>query len=124
MSLVTLFRGAPLDVEDLFLRERAVDLALLNVYAIDGFDHAIPLPDGFADVLITSHALGWRLEAELREFERVVRPGGSIVHCPGTSEASPEEATHATLVSPRWGYACARYREADGWKRKYWKQVP
>lgn len=78
--------------------------------------------DNFADILITCHALDWTLEDELAEFERVVRPGGHIIHCPGTAECAAEEDTHWTLVSAKWGYAHARYQEADGWKRKYWKE--
>jgi ubiquinone/menaquinone biosynthesis C-methylase UbiE len=104
-----------------FIREKAAKAGLSNLFVIDGFLHAIPLPDGFADVLITSHALGWRLGAELREFERVVKEGGFIIHCPGTAEIASEEDQHKRLVA--WGYEFSRYREADGWKRKYWKQI-
>jgi SAM-dependent methyltransferase len=106
-----------------FIRERAAGEGLHNLYVVDGFSHAIPLPDSFADVLITSHALGWRLEDELLEFERVVRGGGHIIHCPGTAEIESEEAQHRRLTSEDWGYQFSRYQEADGPKRKYWKQM-
>jgi len=105
-----------------FIRERAYDIGLANVFIVDGFLHAIPLPDDSVDVLITSHALGWRLEEELREFERVVKGGGSIIHCPGTAENASGEELHSRLISSDWGYEFARYEEADGWKRKYWKR--
>ena len=106
-----------------FIREKALKTRLSNVFAIDGFLHNIPLPDGFADVLITSHALGWQLEDELREFERVTKKGGFIIHCPGTAEEASDEYKHSRLVSSDWQYEFSRYREADGWKRKYWKQL-
>jgi len=106
-----------------FIRDKAADLGLYNVFVVDGFLHAIPLPDEFADVLITSHALGWRLKDELREFERVVKKGGFVIHCPGTAEKSSEEEQHSYLISPACCYEFSRYREADGWKRKYWKQL-
>ncbi|MGD2175426.1 MAG: methyltransferase domain-containing protein [Candidatus Brocadiaceae bacterium] len=106
-----------------FIAEQAEGLRLGNVFVMDGFLHAIPLPSDFADVLITSHALGWHLEDELTEFERVVGAGGHIIHCPGTADRPSDGATHDLLVSPRWGYDWARYDEADGPKRKYWKQV-
>jgi SAM-dependent methyltransferase len=107
-----------------FIREKALKSGLSNVFVIDGFLHAIPLPDGFADVLITSHALSWQLEDELIEFERVVKKGGFIIHCPGTAEATAEEEDdHYRLISPDWQYEFSRYRESDGWKRKYWKQL-
>lgn len=104
-----------------FIRDKAVEAGVCNVFVIDGFLHAIPLPDNFADVLITSHALGWHLENELWEFERVVKKGGFIIHCPGTAE-NAEEEQHSLLISSEWGYAFSRYKEADGWKRKYWKR--
>jgi ubiquinone/menaquinone biosynthesis C-methylase UbiE len=106
-----------------FIRDRADKVGLDNLFVVDGFLRAIPLPDDFAQVLITSHALGWDLEEELAELERVVRPGGHIIHCPGTAEIPGEEAQHRHLISPAWGYRSSRYREADGWKRKYWKQL-
>ncbi len=106
-----------------FIREKASKASLSNVFVIDGFLHAIPLPDGFADVLITSHALGWQLEDELGEFERMVKKGGFIIHCPGTAEVAAEEDQHSRLVSPDWRYEFLKYRESDGWKRKYWKQL-
>ncbi len=106
-----------------FVRERAAEAGLNNLFAIDGFLHAIPLPDDHVDVLITSHALGWCLEDELREFQRVVKMGGYIIHCPGTADNAAGEETHSQLISPDWGYEFSRYWEADGWKRKYWKQL-
>lgn len=105
-----------------FVREKAIQAGLDSLFVVDGFLHAIPLPDSFADILITSHALGWTLEDELAEFERVVRRGGHIIHCPGTAECGAEEGMHRRLVSAEWGYTHGRYREADGWKRKYWKE--
>jgi ubiquinone/menaquinone biosynthesis C-methylase UbiE len=106
-----------------FIRDKASRRELDNLFVVDGFLHAIPFPDGFADVLITSHALGWRLEDELAEFERVVKAGGTILHCPGTAEIEAEEPTHQRLISPEWGYSVSRFMEADGRKRKYWKRL-
>lgn len=106
-----------------FMREKATRQGQDNVYVIDGFLHAIPLPDDFADVLITSHALGWQLEDELREFERVVKTDGWVIHCPGTADGPHEDETHNFLISADWAYAFARYKQPDGWKRKYWRQL-
>lgn len=106
-----------------YIREKSSIAGLDNLYAVDGFLDQLPFPDDYADVLITSHALGWRLEHELLEFERVVMPGGFVIHCPGTAETDSEEGQHQSLLSPPWDYSWARYQEADGWKRKYWKAV-
>ena len=105
-----------------YMRDRAQRLGLENVYAVDGFLHRLPFPDGFADVLVTSHALGWHPDEELAEFERLVRPGGMIMHCPGTVvDGNP--SLHERLVSPPWGYDWATYKAPDAKKRKYWKQT-
>jgi len=105
-----------------FIRDMRSILGANNVFVMDGFLHDMPFPNQFADVIITSHALGWSLEAELTEMERVIKTGGFIIHCPGTAEGVEEEI-HARLISPDWKYRYARYQEPDGWKRKYWKQL-
>jgi hypothetical protein len=62
-----------------------------------------------------------RLEVgEMARFERVVHKAGSIIHCPGTADMDAQAAQHDRLLY--WGYAFSRYKEADGWKRKYWKR--
>ena len=104
-----------------FIKEKADKVKLNNIYVIDGFLHSIPLPDNFIDVLITSHALGWQLRDELMEFERVVENGGYIIHCPGTVDDPSEEEIHNELLKNN--YSFDKYKEADGWKRKYWKKV-
>lgn len=123
----TVFAVEPVARLRQFTREKAAQQGLCNVHVLDDLGHAIPLPDGFADVVITSHALGLRLEEELEEFERVAMTGGYIIHCPGTAETphdKSENEQHERLVSLEWGYEFSRYREADGWKRKYWKHLP
>ncbi|RAO99559.1 hypothetical protein PW5551_03540 [Petrotoga sp. 9PW.55.5.1] len=104
-----------------FIKEKAKKLKTDNVYVIDGFLHSIPLPDNFIDVLITSHALGWQLKDELMEFERVVKNEGYIIHCPATVDNPSDQSTHNELL--KYSYSFDKYKEADGWKRKYWKKV-
>ena len=106
-----------------FIRDKAQIMKFDNIFVLDGTLHSIPLPDNFAEVFITSHALGWYLEEELPEFERVVKSGGTIIHCPGTAASAGDDATHIALTSPEWGYQVSEYPEPDGTKRKYWKQV-
>ena len=105
-----------------FIRDKAKRKGLSNLYVVDGFIHALPFPDSFADVLVTSHALGWKLHQELAEFERVVRSPGFIIHCPGTAIGA-EKDQHNALIAAPWSYEFLEYNEADGRKRKYWKRV-
>jgi len=108
-----------------YIRDRIQQKGITNLYVVDGFLHSLPFPTASADVIITSHALGWQLENSLREFERVAKPGGAIVHCPGSSESGLEEAKHNTLIAEPWKYEYARFEEPDapsgGLVRKYWK---
>jgi SAM-dependent methyltransferase len=107
-----------------FIREKArTRPEWSNVYAVDGFLHELPFPDSFAHVLITSHALGWKLEEELPEMERVVKRGGCILHCPGSSANDSSGGVHETLLAEPWYYEHSIYEESDGKKRKYWKKV-
>jgi SAM-dependent methyltransferase len=106
-----------------YIKDKAYRIGVENLFVVDGFLHSLPFPNGAVDVLITSHALGWRLEEELSEFERIVKSSGFVIHCPGTAEISREEETHQRLISSDWGYDYSRYKEADGWVRKYWKRI-
>lgn len=115
------FAMEPVTILRQFIKDKAKKLKTDNVYVIDGFLHSIPLPDSFIDVLITSHALGWQLRDELMEFERVVKNEGYIIHCPGTADDPSEEERHNELLKN--SYSFDKYKEADGWKRKYWKKV-
>lgn len=105
-----------------FIRQKAASSGVSNLYVVDGFLDQLPFPDSFADVLITSHALGWRLEQELKEFERVVKEGGTIIHCPGSAVKDTSGNIHDVMISSEWGYRDSVYDEANGKKRKYWKR--
>ena len=101
-----------------FMRERIKNEGINNVYVIDGLLSDIPLPDKFVDVLATCQAFGWSLLDELREIERVLRPGGIAIHFSGMSvdESGP---IHPVITSDKWGYKCKQYRNQGAWHRKY-----
>ena len=103
-----------------YLQEKARRAGFKQVYAVDGLITAIPFADGFADITLTGHVYGDQPEAECQELERVTRPGGMVILCPGNSDRDNHE--HQVLVER--GYAWARFEEPrDGWKRKYWKRL-
>ena len=52
-----------------YIRTKAHKKKISNLYVIDGFLHQIPLPTNYADILITSNAIGWTLEDELTEIQ-------------------------------------------------------
>ena len=103
-----------------FLKAKARSQGLKNVFPVDGLITDIPLPDEFADITMGGHVFGETLEAEFRELERVTKPGGMIILCPGNSDADNETQTY--LVAQ--GFLWSRFEEpVDGMKRKYWKNT-
>ncbi len=111
-----------------FIRRKAKETSVENVYPIDGFLDGIPLPDASADLLITSNAIGWRLEDELREIERVLKPGGKAVHLVSSPGDAEDEPGLIAMTSPAWHYQCVTYDDRDGDRRgkrqMFHKQIP
>ena len=105
-----------------YMREKATRLGIEDLFVVDGFLHAIPLPPASADVLLTCRAIGWRLEEELPEIERVVKPGGVALHLFGMPHpAPPDEELDQILLAH--GYQPGTYQEGSALKRKYSKQI-
>ena len=105
-----------------YLREKATRLEIDNLYVVDGFLHAIPLPPETADVLLTCQAIGWNLPDELAEIERVVKPGGSAMHLFGAPGATqPNNPLHPPLVAA--GYQPGTYQKRGTHISTYWKQI-
>ena len=106
-----------------FIREKANKEKCSNIYAIDGFPDSIPLPENSIDILLTSNAIGWNLEKELQEIERVVKPNGQVIHLMRASENETENSFHKRLISSDWKYNCYKYQDAGGLKLKYIKSI-
>ena len=103
-----------------YIREKARRSGLSNVFPVDGLLTQIPFPEAFADVTMGGHVFGDLPEQECDELERVTRPGGMVILCPGNSDK--DNNAHHALV--RRGYQWSRFEEPrDGWKRKYWKVI-
>jgi len=101
-----------------FMRDRAAQRGIGNVFVLDGFLHAVPLPAASVDVLLTRQAIGWELARELAEVERIVAPGGTALHLVGVPHpASPDDELHDALVVA--GYEPSVYREHDIAKVRY-----
>jgi predicted SAM-dependent methyltransferase len=72
----------------------------------------LPLPDGWADELLASHVLEHveprRLRATLREWRRVLRPGGTVViHTPDS-----DRLMRRWLEAARGEYGRCRWRSS------------
>jgi len=110
----------PVDNLRLFIRKKAKGIGVRNVFAVDGLITEIPFPNNFAEVTMSGFVFGDMPEQECDELERVTKPGGTVILCPGN--ADQDTSAHETLVNR--GYDWSRFEATgDGWKRKYWKQV-
>ena len=107
-----------------FIREKAKTKKINNIYVMDGFLDRIPLPDNSFDCLFTSNAIGWSLEKELPEIERVVKPNGFAIHLFRFRDNKNENTFHKMLTSSEWGYDCIQYQDKSGIKLKYSKTNP
>jgi len=117
----TIFAVEPCSSLRSFIRKKALKNNITNLFAIDGFLNEIPLPKDFADVLITSNAIGWRLEDELIEIERVVKTGGHIIHL--TCSPNSDDGLKQRLTKPEFQYHFSENAVNGEIIRKYWKQV-
>ncbi len=104
-----------------YVRDRAAQHGIDNLYVVDGLLSAIPLPPASADVLLTRQAIGWNLAEELPEIERVLGPGGIALHLVGPLHPPHHgDRLHQQLLAA--GYQPGTYREASNEKRKFWKR--
>ncbi len=103
-----------------YLKHKARERGLRNVFVLDGLITDLPFPDQFADIVMGGHVFGDAPEAEYAELRRVTRPGGSIILCPGNPDQ--DNPVHAFLLGH--GFSWSRFEEPrDGWCRKYWKHL-
>ena len=103
------------------MRDKALGSGITDLYVLDGTLDAMPLPAGTADVLMTCRAIGWRLEQELIEIERVVRAGGIALHLGLSHPPSSADPLHRRLVEA--GYAVVTYAEGQDQRTSYRKQL-
>jgi ubiquinone/menaquinone biosynthesis C-methylase UbiE len=105
-----------------FMKEKALGQKVSNFFVMDGTLDSIPLPENSLDILITSNAMGWNLEEELAEIERVVKNGGYAIHL-FQAEKEIENLLHDVLVSPPWNYDFLEKKEGSTHKLRYHKSI-
>ncbi|MDY6872989.1 MAG: class I SAM-dependent methyltransferase [Chloroflexota bacterium] len=105
-----------------FLWEKREELGFDNVFPLDGTITQIPLPEDFADIVMSGHVFGDHPAAEYEEMVRVTRDGGLIILHPGTHAGQDQNKTHQYLL--KQGFEFDTFEEPrDGTKRKYWKTI-
>ena len=104
-----------------FMKEKAIKENINNVFVIDGFLDSIPLPEHSIDALITSNAIGWNLERELPEIERVLNDGAGAqaVHLIHDTIGVSTDSLKGVLDIPKWNYKKVEFEIETGLKYKY-----
>jgi len=105
-----------------YMKEKTVKNRVDNLYVMDGMLDSIPLPGHSLDVLITSNAIGWNLNDELKEIERVVKPGGHAIHLL-MADKQQENTFHEILVSSTWDYSYFQDEDEEKMKLRYNKKI-
>ncbi len=108
--------AARLAVEPAAGMRREFRRAVPDVPILDGTAERIPLPDGFADAVVSAQAFHWfRARRALREIARVLRPGGAIGLIWNTREERVgwSRAISSVVARYRWMHPAARSRR---WK--------
>lgn len=121
-AAATVFAVEPVATLRAYMRDKAQQHGLTDMFVVDGFLDAIPLRADSADVLLTHNAIGWNLAAELVEIERVVRPGGIALHLVGMPYPAEQGAPHHAGLRAA-GYEERPYRDGEAQNRKYYKRI-
>ncbi|NLO83814.1 MAG: class I SAM-dependent methyltransferase [Clostridiales bacterium] len=105
-----------------YLKNRANEEQSENVFVVDGIIQNLPFPANFADITISGHVVGDDIVNEIAEMERITKPTGMIILCPGNTDTDND--IHKILLES--GYSWSRFLEpgddfGSGYKRKYWK---
>ena len=116
----TVFAVEPVSTLRKYMRHKSKRLGADHLHPIDGLLHAVPLPSGSVDVLVTRRSIGWRLSDELAEVERVLGSNGVAVHLLGRLTDEGDEL-HRALEAH--GYAFDIYEEGSEPATRFWKQL-
>ncbi len=117
----TVYASEPVDRLREYMREKQRQLKVDNVYVVDGIITMLPFADEFFDIVVSGHVLGDDHEAEWREMNRVTRPGGYIIDCPGEDDRKRPEGPSEKLID--LGFEYSHYTSKTGGDvYRYWKQ--
>jgi len=117
----TVFASEPVDRMREFIREKQKRLKVDNLYVIDGIIESIPFPDESFDIVMSGHVFGDDVKKEWNEMNRVTKPGGYIIDCPGEDDRKKPEGPSKEKIE--LGFEYLHYvSKFGGDVYRYWKQ--
>jgi len=91
-----------------------------EVPALDGTAEKIPLPDGFADAIVCAQAFHWfHARRALREFARVLRPGGGVGLVWNTRDETGSWSRRINEIADRYHRKERSDARWDSWKEAF-----
>jgi len=106
-----------------FIKDKASNNNINNIYVMDGFLHSIPLHNASVDILITSNAIGWRPNEEILEIERVVKPNGYVIHLLISPKDQGQEIQSIHTILTQNFYHLDDLSFGNTKKLRYWKKI-
>lgn len=94
------YASEPVDTLREFLRHEIISRGITNMRVSDGIIENLPYPDSTFDVVMSGHVIGDDYDKELSEIERVAKPGGWLLSCPG--EDGWKRTVDTQLTSRGW----------------------
>jgi SAM-dependent methyltransferase len=119
----TVFAVEPVSSFRTFMKQKAARNGIANLFVLDGILDSIQLPENSLDMLFTSNSIGWNIEEELQEIERVVKSNGMACHIFRMQEKLDESPLHEILVSDTWKYKFSATSDKNCIKVKYEKTI-
>ena len=114
------YASEPVDRLREFMREKLRREDVSNVTVLDGMCDCLPYEDSTFDVVMSGHVVGDDYDRELAELERITKPGGWVLDCPGEDDRWTEPETE--MLSH--GFECLPYLSKTGGKVcRYRKRV-
>lgn len=93
-----------------------------DVLVLDGTAEKMPLPDGFADAVVSAQAFHWfRTRPALQEIRRVLRPGGGLGLVWNTRDDSVDWSRRLSEILEARGRSAMPWRERTS--GSYWTTV-
>lgn len=118
------YASEPVDRLREYMRAKIQREGIRNVTVLDGMCDCLPYEDSTFDIVMSGHVTGDNYARELAELERVAKPGGWVLDCPGEDDRkgrlTPELAERGYQPFP---YSSTTGGEVYRWRKQVKKVI-